>query len=661
MPILANNNLDLHPGEGNLSMMGNRFYRKGLISLFLVILTLSVYRQTNHHEFINYDDDLYVTANPHVRSGLTLRGIKWSFTTGHAKNWHPLTWLSHMLDVQLYGMNPGQHHMTNLLFHIGNTLLLFLVFRRMTGYLWRSGFVAALFALHPLHVESVAWVAERKDVLCAFFWMLTVWSYIRYVEHSGVYRYLVILLFFILGLMSKPMIVTLPFVLLLLDYWPLGRLQYSKSIDSIPIYSNPSIFHLVWEKIPLFILSALSSIATFLVQQSGGALGSLNEYSLSVRIFNALVSYVSYIGKMFWPFHLAILYPHPGILPFWKVAGAFLLLVSISLMAFRVMKRHPWFIVGWLWYMGTLVPVIGIVQVGLQGMADRYTYVPLIGIFIIIVWGVSELAAGWRYKKIALGAIGGVSLLTLMATTWVQAGYWKNSITLFEHTLDVTSSNYGAHNNLGNALAARGKTSEAIGHYLDALAINSDYAAAYNNLGLALVREGKTSEAIGRYLEALRINPDFKEAHNNLGIAFAKHGNPAEAICQYTKALQIDPEYLRARINLGGVLVAQGKPEKAIYHYSEVLRINSGYKTEAHYSLGNLWLGQGKPEKAIYHYSEALRINPDFEKAHNNLGIALIRKGKIEEAIFHFREALRILPDYADAKKNLKKALSDYK
>ena len=639
-------------------MIGNRFYRKTLISLFLVIVTLSVYRQVNNHEFINYDDDLYVTANHHVRSGLTLRGIIWSFTTGHAKNWHPLTWLSHMLDVQLYGMNPGQHHMTNLLFHLMNTLLLFLVFRRMTGHVWRSGFVAILFALHPLHVESVAWVAERKDVLCAFFWMLTVWSYIRYVERPGVYRYLVILLFFILGLMSKPMIVTLPFVLLLLDYWPLGRLRYPKSIDSIPLYSNPPVFHLVWEKIPLFILSALSSIATFLVQQSGGALGSLNEYSLSVRIANALVSQASYIGKMVWPFHLAILYPHPGTLPFWKVAGASLLLVSISLMALWVMRPHPWFIVGWLWYMGTLVPVIGIVQVGFQGMADRYTYVPLIGIFIIIVWGVSELVAGWRYKKIVFGTIGGASLLILMATTWVQAGYWKNSITLFERALEVTSNNYVAYNNLGNALAARGKTSEAIGHYLDALLINPDYAAAYNNLGLALVKEGRTSEAIGRYSEALRINPDFKEGHNNLGIAFAKHGNTTEAIWHYTRALQIDPGYSRAHINLGGALVAQGKPEKAIYHYSEVLRINSGYKTEAHYSLGNLWFAQGKPEKAIYHYSEALRINPDFEKAHNNLGIALIRKGKIEEAITHFREALRIKPGDAGALNNLKKGMA---
>ena len=525
-----------------------------LICLFLVIITLSSYWQVRDFAFNNYDDEAYVTKNQHVRRGLTFEGIIWAFSASHSANWHPLTWLSHMLDVQLYRMNPGQHHMTNLLFHLMNTLLLFLVFRRMTGHLWRSGFVAALFALHPLHVESVAWVAERKDVLCAFFWMLTVWSYIRYVERPGVYRYLVILLFFILGLMSKPMIVTLPFVLLLLDYWPLGRLRYPKSIDSIPIYSNPSIFHLVWEKIPLFILSTASSVVTLLVQQSGGTLGSLGVYSLSVRIANALASYVSYLVKMMWPFHLAILYPHPGMLPFWKVAGASLLLVSMSLMALWVMRPHPWFIVGWLWYMGTLVPVIGIVQVGFQGMADRYTYVPLIGIFIIFVWGVSELVAGWRYKKIVLGAIGGVSLLMLMATTWVQAGYWKNSITLFERALEVTSNNYVAYNNLGNALAARGKMFEAIGYYSEALRINPDFKEAHNNLGIAFAMLGRIDEAIGHSLEALRINPDFEEAHNNLGIALINKGKIEEAIFHFREALRIRPDYAHANQNLKNAL-----------------------------------------------------------------------------------------------------------
>ena len=525
-----------------------------LICLFLVIITLSSYWQVRDFAFNNYDDEAYVTKNQHVRRGLTFEGIIWAFSASHSANWHPLTWLSHMLDVQLYRMNPGQHHMTNLLFHLMNTLLLFLVFRRMTGHLWRSGFVAALFALHPLHVESVAWVAERKDVLCAFFWMLTVWSYIRYVERPGVYRYLVILLFFILGLMSKPMIVTLPFVLLLLDYWPLGRLRYPKSIDSIPIYSNPSIFHLVWEKIPLFILSTASSVVTLLVQQSGGTLGSLGVYSLSVRIANALASYVSYLVKMMWPFHLAILYPHPGMLPFWKVAGASLLLVSIFLMALWVMRPYPWFIVGWLWYMGTLVPVIGIVQVGFQGMADRYTYVPLIGIFIIIVWGVSELVAGWRYKKIVFGTIGGASLLILMATTWVQAGYWKNSITLFERALEVTSNNYVAYNNLGNALAARGKMFEAIGYYSEALRINPDFKEAHNNLGIAFAMLGRIDEAIGHSLEALRINPDFEEAHNNLGIALINKGKIEEAIFHFREALRIRPDYAHANQNLKNAL-----------------------------------------------------------------------------------------------------------
>ena len=544
-------------------MIGNRFYRKTLISLFLVIVTLSVYWQVRNFAFNNYDDEPYVTKNQYVRRGLSFEGIIWAFSASHSANWHPLTWLSHMLDVQLYGMNPGQHHMTNLLFHIVNTLLLFLVFRRMTGHLWRSGFVAALFALHPLHVESVAWVAERKDVLCAFFWMLTVWSYIRYVERPGISRYLPVLLFFILGLMSKPMIVTLPFVLLLLDFWPLGRIR--------------SIFHLVWEKIPLFILSTASSVVTLFVQQSGGTLGSLDVYSLSVRIANALVSYVSYLIKMMWPFHLAVFYPHPGMLPFWKVAGASLLLASISMVAIRVVKRHPWFIVGWLWYIGMLVPVIGIVQVGLQGMADRYTYVPLIGIFIIIVWGVSELVAGWRYKKIGLRAIGGVSLLVLMATTYVQAGYWKNSITLFERALDVTSNNYVALNNLARALVEQGRAAEAISYYSEALSVDPDVVNLYNNLGIALAKDGRLDEAVSYYSKALRIDPDYAKVHNNLSVAFAMLGRIDEAIGHSLEALRIDPDYSEAHNNLGISLIRKGKIEEAIFHFRKALRIRPDY------------------------------------------------------------------------------------
>ncbi|MCK4786001.1 MAG: tetratricopeptide repeat protein [Desulfobacteraceae bacterium] len=594
-----------------------------LVWLFLIIATLTVYWQVLSHEFVNCDDPSYVSENPHVQTGLTLEGIAWSFTSTRAGNWHPLTWLSHMLDIESYGLSPGGHHFTNVLFHIANTLLLFLVFRRMTGDLWRSGFIAALFSLHPLHVESVAWVAERKDVLSTFFWMLTMWSYVRYVEHPGGIRYLVVLLFFVLGLMAKPMLVTLPFVLLLLDYWPLKRLQFGQLRGDSNTQQRLSVLTLIWEKTPLFALTAASSIVTFLVQQSGGAVGSFTAYPLNVRIANALVSYVSYIGKMIWPYHLAVLYPHPRMFPWLLVAGACLLIVFIFFLVIVAVKRHPWFAVGWLWYIGTLMPVIGLVQIGSQAMADRYTYIPLIGIFIIIAWGFPELVSRWRYRKIGLSTIVVACLSAIMVTTCLQVRYWRNSITLFEHTLNVTANNYVAHSNLGIALFFQGKRDEAMVHFHKALHINPGFADARTNLGIVLANKGRMTEAISHFSEVLRINPDSYEAHNNLGVALERQGNTAEAVKHYSEALRINPDFDEAHNNLGAALASQGKLDEAIDHYSE-----------------------------------ALRINPRFAKVHNNLGIALIRKGKLEEAVFHFRDALRIKPDYANAHNNLERALA---
>ena len=373
-----------------------------LTCLFIIMVTLSVYWQVQNFDFLNFDDDMYVTDNHHVQEGLTLKSIIWAFTTIHASNWHPLTWLSHMLDCQLYGINAGWHHLTNLLFHIANTLLLFFVFQKMTGCFWQSVFVATLFALHPLHVESVAWISERKDVLSTFFWMLTMWSYTRYVERLEVNRYLLVILFFTLGLMSKPMLVTLPFVLLLLDFYPLYRFRFQKSDTSANPKQRSNILLLVLEKIPLLVLTAVSSAVTLYAQKHGEAIMSLDAISLKIRISNAVVSYIKYIGKMIYPSNLAVMYPFQGILPWWKITGACLILVSMSLLAIRIIKQSSYFAVGWLWYIGTLVPVIGLVQVGNQSMADRYTYVPLIGLFIIITWGVSELMVQWRYRKIWL-------------------------------------------------------------------------------------------------------------------------------------------------------------------------------------------------------------------------------------------------------------------
>ncbi|MDO9565133.1 MAG: tetratricopeptide repeat protein [Candidatus Desulfaltia sp.] len=644
--------------------------REGLVCLFLVITVLAVYWQVGSHEFVNYDDEDYITENQHVQAGLTLKSIAWAFTSTHASNWHPLTWLSHMLDCEIYGLNPGGHHFTSVFFHILNSILLFLVFKKMTGAFWKSAFVAALFAIHPLHVESVAWASERKDVLSTFFWMLTMGAYILYVKYPDTKKYLLTVLLFALGLMAKPMLITLPFVLLLLDCWPLGRFNYQWSLA----------YALVREKIPLFVLAAASGIVTFFVQQSGGAVRSLDVLPLFVRISNALVSYISYIVKMIMPHNLAVLYPHPGMPPVWQVAGACLLLAFISFIAAKTFKRSPYFTVGWLWYLGTLVPVIGLVQVGSQSMADRYTYIPLTGIFIIIAWGVSDLAARWRYryKKEGLAAGSAIILSILMVTTWFQVGCWTNSITLFSHAINVTENNSVAHNNLGNALKDHGKLSEAIKHYTEALRIKPNHANAHNNLGNALADQGMISEAIKHYTEALRIKPNHAKAHNNLGNALADKGELSEAIKHYTEALRIKPDYADAYYNLGNALVNKGKLTEAIRKYTEALRIKPNH-AKAYYNLGNALVNKGMISEAIRNYNEALRIKPDFTEArsnikkvsaflkeideavkrlqkllevnpedpelHYNLGTLYYKKGEFDKAIFQYEKSLSIQPD----------------
>jgi tetratricopeptide (TPR) repeat protein len=628
------------------------------------VATLFLFWPVQNSEFINLDDDIYVYDNPQVKAGLSLNGVIWAFTTMHMGNWHPLTWLSHMLDCELYGLNPGPHHVTSLLFHIANTLLLFWVLRRMTGRLWPSSFVAALFALHPLHVESVAWVAERKDVLSTFFWMLTLWAYLHYVEEPGFTRYLLAILFFALGLLSKPMLVTLPFVLLLLDYWPLGRFSfgqggvYSSNPNPSPSRHQGSFpLHLVLEKVPFFSLAAVSSVITFVAQRSAEAVQNLEWFSLEARIGNALVSYIVYIGKMIWPHPLAVLYPLPDILLMWPAAGAGLLLVCGSILVVRASRKYPYLLVGWLWYLGTLVPVIGLVQVGEQALADRYTYVPLIGLFIMIAWGLADILAGWRYRKTTL-VISAVLLLSVfMVITSLQIKKWRNAVALFTHTLKVTTGNYLIYNNLGVALDNLGKTQEAIAYYTEALRINPQHAHAHYNLGSALTSLGKNQEALAHYTEALRIKPNYAAAHNNLGVILADLGKTQEAIAHYTEALRIDPHHADAHYNLGNALARQGKTSEAIAHYTEALR-NKPADAEAQNNLGIALSRQGKVQEAISRYAEALRINPKYVEGHNNLGIALARQGRNEEALSHFVEALRINPNYADAHCNLGNILS---
>ena len=662
-----------------------------LVCLFLVIATLAVYWQVRGHSFVNFDDGMYVTDNYHVRAGLSPQSVKWALTETEAANWHPLTRLSHMLDVQLFGMNAGAHHMTSMFFHLANTLLLFFVFKRMTGCLWQSGIVAALFALHPLHVESVAWVSERKDVLSAFFWLLTMGGYALYVERPGKIRFLIALLFFALGLMAKPMLVTLPFVLLLMDYWPLGRLggkMMPSGIIAQPVTGGQRalILRLVIEKIPFFVLSAASCWVTIHAQQGKGAVGSLERFPMVVRVANALVSYVKYIAKTIWPQNLAAYYPHPGIVSWWWVLGAGLLLVAVSILAIRTIRQFPWFIVGWLWYLGTLVPVIGLMQVGAQAMADRYTYLPLIGLFIITAWGFAELIAGWRNKKKLLALAGASLLITLMVSSWFQVRHWKNSITLFQHAIEVTKNNYFAHDGLGLILASQGKNDEAIHQYLEALRIRPDFAEAHNHMGNALKIQGIPGEAIDHYKKALGIKPQYAEAYYNLGHILAGQGKIADAVEQYSAALKLRPEYPEVHYQLGSALMNQGKIDEAMAHYFKALnkrptdakifnqlgfalvkkgRINEAriqfskavqiepHFARAHYNLGHALLNQGRLNQAAFHYSRVLQIEPENAGAHFALGLVYLRQGKLDEAIIHNREALRLRPGHARTHNNL--------
>jgi Flp pilus assembly protein TadD len=613
-----------------------KIHRDVLVCLFLVIATVAVYWQVRNHEFVNFDDDRYVTENSHVQDGVTRESIIWAFTATDVANWHPLTWLSHMLDYQLYGMNPKGHHLTNVFFHLANTIFLFLILKWMTGALWRSIFVAALFALHPLHVESVAWVAERKDVLSTFFWILTIWTYLRYVKRPAFNRYLLILFSLILGLMAKPMLVTLPFVLLLLDYWPLDRFQLSQSGSAHPIKKQASLcatklraenFRLLWEKVPLFALAAISSIVTFLVQRSGGSVGDWDIYPAKIRMANALVSYVSYIGKMIWPHNLAIFYPHPGQnLQLWQAAGAGLLLGLITMAVLRVTRSHPYLMVGWLWYLGTLVPVIGLVQTGAQAMADRYTYVPLIGLFIMIAWGFSELVAKWRYQRIGLALAAGIVLAASMILTWTQLHHWKSTFKLFEHARNVTVDNYLAHNNLGIAYTRQGKIETAINHYTKAVQIKPNLPRSHNNLGNAYARQGRMNEAIAHYTVALQIKPDFAGAHNNLGNVLAEQGRNEEAIFHFSRAQQLQPDFAEASFNMGSVLARQGSMDEALAQLNRALELKPDF-AEAYNSLGVILAHKGNLDDAIVHFHEALRLKPTFIQAHNNLRTALQQAG----------------------------------
>ncbi len=684
------------------------------IYAILFLATLSVYAQVWQFDFVNFDDPDYVTGNPHVRGGFTLANVVWAFTSHDAANWFPVTWLSHMLDCQLFGLRSGWHHLTSVVIHALAALALFAFLHRATHARWRSAFVAFVFALHPLHVESVAWIAERKDVLSALFWFLTLWAYVRYTERPGLGGCVLTLVMFCLGLMAKPMLVTLPFVLLLLDFWPLRR-------------------KVLWEKVPFFAFASTVAVVTYLVQRASGAVQGFSTFPIGLRAGNALVSYVVYIVKTFWPIDLAVFYPYPLQLAAWEVLSAGLVLVGISALVVRSFRDYPYLAVGWFWYLGTLLPVIGLVQVGTQARADRYTYIPMVGLSIMPAWGATDIARRRQRTKTAVVAVAVAGCASCYAVTSVQIQHWRSSESLFRHAIDVTEGNYVAQHNLGVALSAMpgrlpeaithleaalliapdsarahtdlgnalantpGRLDEAVAEYRAALRIEPDSAIAHNDLGNTLTKiPGRMPEAIAEYEQALRWKPDYAEAHNNLGRALVgMPGRLPEAILEYEAALRLQPEYSEARTNLGLALSKvpdrlpdaiseykaalrlqpdsaeahanlgsalekiPGRLPEAIFEYQAALRIKPG-SAELHYNLGLALAKTGnRMPDAISQYEVALRINPDYADAHNNLGVALAQApGRLPEAIAHFQTALRIRPDYADAQYNLGVALS---
>jgi Tfp pilus assembly protein PilF len=616
-----------------------------LVALGLVLLTLLAFAGVLECDFIGFDDPLYVSANPHIRDGLSGSGLRWALSAGllfdspHADYWAPLTVLSRMADVELFGLNPAGHHLSNLLLHALNAALLFLVLEGMTGAGWRSAFVAALFAVHPLRVESVAWITERKDVLSGLFWILTLGAYDRYARSPDRGRYAIVVLMLALGLMAKPMLITIPFVLLLLDYWPLGRAGREAS----------SLRPRVLEKLPLFGLSALSLLITYVPLWRRGQITELDALSLDARVTNALYTYLAYAGKMFWPQPLAVVYPHPeGRLPLWSVMAALAFLFVGTGEALRRFRRSPYGIVGWLWYLGTLLPVLGLVQSGVHARADRYTYVPLIGLSLIVAWGAGEALGSRPYGKPVLAVIAAGWLAVLLVVTRRQVDHWRDTVTLFEHAIRVTAGNYLAENNLATALALRGDARGAEAHYREAIRIRANYSQAHDNLGVLLARQGRIAEAMAEHEEALRLQPRDADAHFNLGLLNARSGRSALAAQHYAEALRLNPRLASAHYNWGNLLAGEGRFSEAAEHFASAVRL----QPDNAMSYNNLGLAKallGRWPEAMGDYARALEIDPKLASARTNLGRALIAQGRRGEAIEQYLQVLRDHPRDADA------------
>ncbi len=667
-----------------------------MIGALLFLLVAWVFLPSLRNGFVNLDDNVYVYENLHAQQGLTLANLRWAFTNLDAGFWHPLTWLSILLDCQLFGLHPAGHHLTSLLLHAASTVLLFLLFRRLTGATWRSAFAAALFSLHPLHVEPVAWAADRKDVLCASFWLLTMLVYVRYAEgerknaecriqnpesktRSPTARfYLLSLFFFLCGLMSKTMIVTLPLLLLLVDWWPLRRFQSKASRV------------LLLEKLPFFAAAIVCGLLTMHAEKGVGALPTAFDVPIHSRIANATLSYLGYLAQTFWPIHLAVYYPYPRAFPTGTLLATAVLGLCFTAATLWAARARPYLAFGWTWYWITLLPVIGLIQIGGHAHADRYTYVPLIGVFVLLTWGVYDLARRWRSQRLVLFLAGGGVVLLCAVLTRQQIGYWRDSETLFRHALAVTQDNELAHNNLGTTLARQGRLEEAVAHLQEALRLQPDYSGIHNNLGTALAKQGQFDEALPHLREAVRLAPTDAGAHCNLADALALKGQFDEAIVEYQTAIKLSPNEAATHCNLANALAGKGLFDEAIAEYQRALELNSratdaytrlgillGSRgrvdeaaaqfraalrlnpndTQAHCSLGIALISQNRLDEAIRHLQTALDLKPDHAEAHCNLGVALAKGGKLEDAVSHLREALRLQPDYADAQNNLRVAL----
>jgi Flp pilus assembly protein TadD len=625
----------------------NQRWRVAAVCLVLAAITFAVFGQTAGFKFVDHDDQEYVYQNPVVAKGLTLKGALWALTYGKIGHWHPLTWLTHMADCQVYGLWAGGHHLTNVALHAVAAVLLFLALREMTGNLWRCAFVAAVFAIHPLRAESVAWIAERKDVLSGVFFMLTLWAYGRYARRPSRGRYAAVALWYGLGLLCKNMLVTLPFVLLLLDWWPLQRVKMDGAGGGKGGAARLATLFggLVREKIPLFLLSAGSCVVTALVPEK---VPHSCRLLFLERVGNALVSYGIYLRQMVFPAGLAIPYLNAANgQPLWKVGAAFVLLAVISISVVACRKERPYLLVGWLWYLGMLVPAIGFVQISYYAHADRYTYLPGIGLVLAGTWAVGDWSAGWQHRRAVLGGLMAAVIGVLMVCAWKQTAYWKNSEILWTHMLACTTDNYVAHNGLGKVLLEKGNVQEAITHFQKALAINPDDAKAHNNLGAALRQEERLDEAITQYQNALQINPDYVDAHNNLGSALRQKGRVDEAITQYREALQINPDYADAHYNLGNAFLQKGNAGEAIAQFQQALEV----KPTQPAALNNLaWLLAACPEASLRNGAKAVELaqqanelvggtNPIFL---HTLAAAFAEAGRFSEAVETARHALRL-------------------